>query len=161
MIRKAATGLILTGICLLTAGLSANTITFETPVGVTDGSNVPTRRGLLTGGGGTELDALGSSGPAHLGIGGPGAGNKYSNAKGSIAGNKPHNPFLAGNATFNLHINGLTESSSIKNFFSQFGNENGSAIVRIPPPKVSEIGATVALLSATLSGVVLLRRKLG
>jgi len=135
----------------------------KTGGGFTDGSTVSTGWGMLTSGGGFELDALGFIGPAHLVIGGPDAGNKYSNAKGSIAGNKPHNPFLAGNVTFSLHINGLTENSSIKNVFFQFGTTDGSDIIRIPtnPPKVADGGMTVALLGFALSGFVLIRRKLG
>src|SRR5215467_14079262 len=82
----------------------------------TTGSTVPTGWALSSTAGGLELDVLGTpTGPKHLIIGPAGTGGTYSNAKGSIAGNKPHNPFLDGAATFNLDVPGVTVDTTVTN----------------------------------------------
>ena len=69
---------------------------------------------------------LGAVGPKHLLIG-PAAGDgKYDAANGSIAGNKPHNPFTAGVATFLVNVHGVTAGSTITSATFYFGTEAGS-----------------------------------
>jgi hypothetical protein len=67
------------------------------------------------------LDALGHGQPHGEIIGGPGPGNTYSNANGSIAGNMPHNPFLFETAMFDISISGVTSNSTISNVVFSFG----------------------------------------
>jgi hypothetical protein len=75
--------------------------------------------------GGFELcvlcTALGAIGPSHLLIGPPGVSGTYDAANGSIAGSKPHNPFTAGYANFQISIPGLLPSSAITNAVFGFG----------------------------------------
>ena len=52
-----------------------------------------------------------SASPDQTIIGGTGSG-LYANANGSIAGNNPHNPFLAGTNTFTLVVPGVTVNST-------------------------------------------------
>ena len=68
-----------------------------------------------------RLTALGASGPDETIVGAPDAANSYSDANGSIAGNNPHNPFLALNATFQIAGLGVTEQSEISNVVLFFG----------------------------------------
>jgi hypothetical protein len=68
-----------------------------------------------------RLTALGASGPDQTIVGAPGAANTYSDGNGSIAGNNPHNPFLALNATFQIAGLGVTEQSEISNVVLFFG----------------------------------------
>src|ERR1044071_1375708 len=60
------------------------------------------------------------AGPDQTIIGGTGTGS-YANANGSIAGNNPHNPFLAGTVTFTLLVPGVTVNSTFSNVVIQFG----------------------------------------
>jgi hypothetical protein len=69
------------------------------------------------------LDALVGGQPGGEIIGGPGPGNIYSNANGSIAGNAPHNPFLFKMATFNILFNNVTSNSTISNVVFSFGTK--------------------------------------
>jgi hypothetical protein len=64
-------------------------------------------------------------------IGGPGAGNAYSAANPSIAGNAPHNPFLT-SLTFDLSVSGVSSSSLIQNVFFSFGTTAGDNHGGIP-----------------------------
>jgi hypothetical protein len=68
-----------------------------------------------------RLTALSASGPDQTIVGAPGATNTYADANGSIAGNNPHNPFLAINATFQIAGLGVTEQSEISNVVLFFG----------------------------------------
>jgi hypothetical protein len=68
-----------------------------------------------------RLTALGASGPDHTIVGAPGATNTYGDANGSIAGNNPHNPFLALNAMFQIAGLGVSERSEISNVVLFFG----------------------------------------
>ncbi len=108
--------------------------------------------------GGIHLTALGFVGPAGLIIGAPGAGNLYSNANASIAGNGPHNPFIGLSATFTLDITGVNVDSTIKNVVFSFGTTAGDDVPG-KPPSVPDGGATVALLGFGLLGIVGLRRR--
>jgi hypothetical protein len=88
----------------------------------------------LTYGGGTfHLDKLCGKNtcgtPAGLIIG-PGP---YTNANGSIAGNKPHNPFVDQTATFTFLLAGVTANSVISNVVFSFGTETGTNVA-VPIP---------------------------
>jgi hypothetical protein len=122
------------------------------------GPSVSTGWGLTTSSGLFTLSALGTAtSPSHLIIGGPGAGLLYTSANGSIAGNGPHNPFLAGVANFTLNIPGVTASTSVTGVNFSFGTEAGD---NVPGVQVPDTGTTVVLLGAALSGLGLFRRRL-
>jgi len=123
----------------------------------TDGSAVPTGW-MLTGSlPGISLDVLGTTtGPAHLVIGGPGTGGTYDLAKGSIAGNGPHNAFLAGDVTFSINVNGLTSNDKVSSVLFQFGTTAGTNYTATIP----DAGTTVSLLGTALLGLGLIRRRL-
>jgi hypothetical protein len=123
------------------------------------GSSVSTGWGLTTTSSGLfELSALGTAiTPAHLIIGGPGAGLHYTSANASIAGNGPHNPFLAGVATFTLDITGVTAATGVTGVNFSFGTEAGDNVAGVQVP---DGGTTVVLLGVALSGLGLFRRKL-
>jgi hypothetical protein len=101
-----------------------------------DSAAIPTGWILSNSGGTFNLDDLGGAGPSNLVLGSFGASNTYDNANGSIAGNKPHNPFLADSATFTLTINGVTESSSVSSVKFQFGTTDGhDRVCAVPTPE--------------------------
>src|SRR5262249_866643 len=87
------------------------------------GSTVATGWVPTLGGTSGSLDVLGAggAGPSHLIIGPPGPGGTYSNANGSIAGNKPHNPFLNDVATFSITGSGITADTTITGVTFSFG----------------------------------------
>ena len=89
-----------------------------------------------------------TAGPEQTLIGGTGSG-AYANANGSIAGNNPHNPFLAGTATFTLVVPGVTVNSTFSNVVIQFGT------TATPPEVTSEVPepASMLLLGSGLIGV--------
>lgn len=124
-----------------------------------DGVTAATGWGLNNNvGGGLQLNALGYVGPAGLIIGGPGAGNLYSAAGGSIAGNGPHNPFLAGTVNFTLTIAGLTANDTISSLIFYFGTTAGNGV---PTNRtVPDGGTTAALLGGALMAAGMIRRKL-
>lgn len=102
-------------------------------------------------GGGIQLDALGFVGPAGLIVGPSGAGNVYSNANGSIAGNGPHNPFINQNATFTVNVAGVTASTSVTSATFSFGTTAGvdapGTMTSTPEP------GTIALFGLGLLGI--------
>src|SRR5215471_5596725 len=108
----------------------------------TDGAVVSTGWQLDSTGAPFRLHVLGTgTGPAHTIIGGPDGTNVYSNANGSIAGNGPHNPFLAGTVTFDLHVAGLTANDTISSAFFSFGTTEGENIPGIQSaPEPASIG---------------------
>jgi len=85
-------------------------------------------------------------GPEQTLIGGTGSGT-YANANGSIAGNDPHNPFLAGTVTFTLVVPGVTVNSQFSNVVLQFGTE-------ATPPEQTSVPepASMVLLGTGLVG---------
>jgi len=120
----------------------------------TNGSTVSTGWQLETSGSGLRLHVLGTPiGPAHTLIGDSGAGNLYSNANGSIAGNGSHTPFITGTATFDIQIIGLIASSLVNSAtFSLWTTEGANVlgVPRVPGP------ATLLLLGSGL-GIIGLR----
>jgi hypothetical protein len=98
-----------------------------------------------------DLCGSGCSGPADLIIGGPGAGNLYTNANGSIAGAPSHNPFLFESALFTLNIPGLTASDTISAATFSFGTTAGIDVPGIPGSTVPE-PASLLLLGSGLIG---------
>jgi hypothetical protein len=144
---------------MTTSGSSGQEITVNGDGSSTLGSTVPTGWSLT----GLHLNVLGTpTGPSHLIIGPPDGSGNYSNAKGSIAGNGPHNPFLNGSASFTIDIPGLTADETVTGAVFSFGTTDGVNLtpgVPVPPP-VPDGGMTVVLLGAAVSGLGLLRRKL-
>ncbi len=121
------------------------------------GSTVSTGWGLTTVGSQFELSALGTAtAPTHTIIGPPG-GLTYSNANGSIAGNGPHNPFLAGPVTFDLSVPGVTTDSTITNVTFSFGTmaDSPATLTAVPEP------SALLLMGSGLLGLGgLMRRRL-
>jgi hypothetical protein len=106
------------------------------------------------------LDVLGAggAGPTHLIIGPPGAMSTYSNANGSIAGNKPHNPFLDQSATFTITGASITADTTITSATFSFGTTEGANLV--PGVAVPEPGSLALCATGTTSifGFVVFRR---
>ncbi|HKU78027.1 MAG TPA: PEP-CTERM sorting domain-containing protein [Pyrinomonadaceae bacterium] len=98
------------------------------------------------------------AGPDQTIIGGTGSG-AYANANGSIAGNNPHNPFLAGTSTFTLIVPGVTVNSTFSNVVIQFGTTANP-----PPPTQTQVPepASMFLLGTGLLGAAAgFRRRFG
>ena len=85
-----------------------------------------------------ELQMLGApdpAGPAYGIIGPPDGSSVYSNANGSIAGNKPHNPFLKSGAMFFLTFDSLADDFAVTDVTFQFNTVAGTYVG--PPPNVT------------------------
>jgi hypothetical protein len=97
-----------------------------------DGGSVSTGWILSTSGLGFLLNDLagpGHAGPAHTIIGPPNMGmGLYTSAKGSIAGNKPQNPFLNQFATFAINAPGVTANSLVDSATFSFGSDGDTFV---------------------------------
>jgi hypothetical protein len=103
--------------------------------------------------GGLQLDALGApTAPSELIIG-PGP---YSNANGSIAGNKPHNPFLDGTATFTVDVTGVTAATTISGAVFSFGTTEGASDVTGTPGTPASVPEPATLTSFGACALALL-----
>jgi len=105
--------------------------------------------------GGLQLDVLGFGGPDNLIIG-PGP---YTNANGSIAGNKPHNPFLYQTATFNLAVLGVTADTGVTGATFSFGTTAGINVVGVPRAVTPEPSSLVLLGTGIIGAAGMLRRR--
>lgn len=107
-----------------------------------------------------DVLAAGGAGPTHLIIGPPGTGATYSNANGSIAGNKPHNPFLNDSATFTITGAGITADTTVTAATFSFGTTEGALLVPGVPAPTPEPRTTGIIVSAIgLIGILQYRRK--
>ena len=75
---------------------------------------------------------LGGVGPSHLLIGDPAPSGLYASANASISGNKPHNPFTNGPATFLIYIPGVTSDTQILSATFYFSTADGVSVTGIP-----------------------------
>lgn len=122
----------------------------------TDGSLAATTWVLGTSGSQVYLNGLGS-GPDRTIIGAPAGSGAYDNANSSIAGNGPHNPFLALSATFTLNMPGVTADSTVTATTFQFGT-GSDTVPSFPGPNTPE-PATMSLLLVGGVAALLRRRK--
>jgi hypothetical protein len=122
--------------------------------GRTSGGTVPSDAWELNG---FHLSALGDGQPRGLIIGPAGAGGLYTSANGSIAGNNAHNPFYAGSATFVLSILGVTPDTVVNSATFSFGTTEGINVTAVLVASVPDVGTTVLLLAAALSGLGFIR----
>ena len=92
----------------------------------------------------------GGTGPGYLILGsGP-----YTNANGSIAGNRPHNPFIDTSATFTLAIAGVTSDTTISGVVFGFGTDASSNVAAAVP-----LPATAVLFLPGLAALVAVARR--
>ena len=111
------------------ASISGQEITVNSDGSTTLGGTSPTHWFLNNNvSGGLQLDALGHGHPKDLIIGPSGSGGMYTNAKGSIAGNGPHNPFIDGTATFLVDVAGVTVNTAIDSAVFSFGTSTKKPI---------------------------------
>jgi hypothetical protein len=106
-----------------------------------------------------KVDVLsGGVGPMHTLIGAPG-GSGYTNAGGSIAGNGPHNPFLAETAMFTFSAAGVTSDTHISGVMFQFGTtDRTNTVVGTAVPEPSVVSLTLVTLAVFGAGAGLRRR---
>ncbi len=71
---------------------------------------------------------LGALGPSHLLIGDPSSTGVYTGVNGSIANNKPHNPFTAGTATFLINAPALTGTETVTSATFYFSTQAGVSV---------------------------------
>lgn len=111
---------------------------------------------------GMRTSAL-NDGPDHLIVGAPDAFSLYSNANGSIAGNKPHNPFVQEEIVLVYNIPGATAQSTIQSMRIFFGTSSSYADVLDPRIPTNENPvpepATCALIGVAIAGMGMLRKR--
>jgi hypothetical protein len=95
-------------------------------------------------------------GPAHLIIG-PGP---YTNANGSIAGNKPHNSFLNETALFTISNSSITADSTVTSAVFSFGTQPGVTVAGVPdhaniPPAAVPEPSILALLALAVAALAM------
>jgi hypothetical protein len=146
-----------------TLGSSSGTeVTVNGDGTVSPGSTVSTGWVLSGSTSGLLLDVLsgpGHAGPAHLIIGPPATGGTYMAANGSIAGNKPHNPFLNQTATFMVDVSSVTAATTITGATFSFGTTPGANNVTGTPGTSVPEPASLGLLGLGLAGLGLARRR--
>jgi len=95
----------------------------------------------------TALAGGAHTGPAYLIIGPADASGVYSDANGSIARNRPHNPFIEESAFFTLAVTGATASTVISDVVFSFGTQEG---VNVPAMTAVPIPAALWLFGSGL-----------
>ena len=98
----------------------------------------------------TALAGGAYTGPAYLIIGPADGNGVYSDANGSIARNRPHNPFIAESALFTLGVIGATASTVISDVVFSFGTQAG---VDVPAVTAVPIPAAAWLFGSGLLGL--------
>ena len=137
---------------------SGQAITVASNGTFTLGSTVATGWALSAPGSNTLLlNDLGAAGPTHTIIGPPGAGNVYSNANGSIAGNGPHNPFLNQTAMFVVSLMGITADTDITSATFSFGTVAGINVPGVPSTSPIPLPGALPLFATGLAGLVLMK----
>ncbi len=130
---------------------SASTVSIDkhkvATTGTATGSTIASNY-RLRGSSAITLSAL-FTGPNYLIIG-PGP---YSNSKGSIAGNGPHNPFIDGSVTFSFDLSGASSfsESDVTGLTFLFGTTPGcdtspGVVTYAPVPETSTVVAAMLLL---------------
>ena len=132
--------------------------------GTTSGGACCANWSLTNSGGTYHLNGLagqgaGGSGPGYLILGAPGAGGVYTNANGSIAGNRPHNPFIDQSATFTLALAGVTSATQIANVVFSFGTESGVNVPGVPGVPAVPIPGALWLFGSGLAGLLAFTRR--
>jgi hypothetical protein len=104
------------------------------------------------------LSGTGHAGPAHTIIGPPNSSGIYSNANSSIAGNKPHNPFINQTATWVIDAPNVSADTTIKSATFSFGTTAGINVRGTATPEPSFYGVLALGLAGLLMGVRRQRR---